>query len=289
MLPPDLARAGGGVAASASTGGDAVQPASGPAGPSQTRHARSASAPETAPPEAASPGKVVSGTAEEPAPEEQLSQAASSGPAAAEAQHSGAGERDRRGDPGALAAPGGAATPSPITATSPGLAFAVQAARDAPPSMPQASPHPVVEGVPISGVPVEIGLKSLGGIHRFDIRLAPEDLGGIDVRLDIAEDGRVSAHLLVDRRETMQWLQRDSGQLERALDQAGLRTADGGVSVTLRDPSGGDFGRQAGTPGDQGRGGAAPGRPDADPGLREAGASPDKRIWSRASGIDLRI
>ena len=157
----------------------------------------------------------------------------------------------------------------------------------APPAAPS---HPVFEGVPIANVPVEIGLKSLDGFRRFDIRLAPENLGSIDVRLDIAGDGRVSAHLLVDKHETMQWLQRDSSHLERALDQAGLRTQDGGISVSLRDPSGGESGsgRQGGGTGDQNRPGAVPPSPD-EGGGRQPGSAPKTLLWSRASGIDLRI
>ncbi|WP_299565354.1 flagellar hook-length control protein FliK [Enterovirga sp.] len=153
-----------------------------------------------------------------------------------------------------------------------------------------AGPHPVLTGLPLAAVPVEIGLRSLEGLSRFEIRLAPVDLGGIDVRLDIAEDGQVSARLLVDRPETLAWLQRDASQLERALEQAGLRPQEGGISLTLRD-SGADQ--------NSGRNAQAEPGPDrrmpGDPGGDDGRGAPDKAAparplsWNRGSGLDLRI
>ena len=87
--------------------------------------------------------------------------------------------------------------------------------------------------VPLSALPIEIGMRALEGARRFDIRLSPEDLGRVDVRLDIADDGTVNAQLVVDRVETLALLQRDAKTLERAFEQAGLRTQEGGVGFSL--------------------------------------------------------
>ena len=97
--------------------------------------------------------------------------------------------------------------------------------------------------VPLAALPIEIGMRALEGARRFDIRLSPEDLGRVDVRLDIADDGTVNAQLVVDRVETLALLQRDAKTLERAFEQAGLRTQEGGVGFSL-DTSGGG-GREA--------------------------------------------
>lgn len=88
---------------------------------------------------------------------------------------------------------------------------------------------------PINAVPVEIGMKALAGIKRFDIRLDPPELGRVDVRIEFGKDGDVSAQLVVDRVETLHLLQRDARHLERAFDQAGLKTGDGGVQISLSD------------------------------------------------------
>jgi flagellar hook-length control protein FliK len=73
------------------------------------------------------------------------------------------------------------------------------------------------------------------GRDHITIHLSPAELGRIDVRLEMAENGRVSATVAVDRPETLDLLQRDSRGLERALQDAGLKTDAGGLSFTLRD------------------------------------------------------
>jgi flagellar hook-length control protein FliK len=89
--------------------------------------------------------------------------------------------------------------------------------------------------IPIHAVPVEIGMRAMDGNSNFQIRLNPEDLGRIDVQLDISKDGDVKAVLTVDRVETLQLLQRDAKTLERAFEQAGLKTSDNALSLALRD------------------------------------------------------
>ncbi|MFC6740326.1 flagellar hook-length control protein FliK [Methylobacterium tardum] len=60
-------------------------------------------------------------------------------------------------------------------------------------------------------------------IEEFQIRLDPVELGRIDVKLEIDKArGTVTTHLVVDRPETLAMLQRDAGQLQQALSQAGL-------------------------------------------------------------------
>jgi flagellar hook-length control protein FliK len=90
--------------------------------------------------------------------------------------------------------------------------------------------------VPIAGLPVEIATRAEAGLRRFDIRLDPPDLGRIDVRLDVDPDGRVTSRLIVERADTLDLLRRDAPSLERALQQAGLKT-DGGIDFSLRDQS----------------------------------------------------
>lgn len=90
---------------------------------------------------------------------------------------------------------------------------------------------------PIHVVPIEIGLRAMSGSRQFDIRLDPGELGRVDVNLSISDTGEVSARLVVDRVETLHLLQRDARTLERAFEQAGLKPSDGGVDISLRDPS----------------------------------------------------
>jgi flagellar hook-length control protein FliK len=90
---------------------------------------------------------------------------------------------------------------------------------------------------PLHVLPIEIGLKALSGARQFDIRLDPGELGRVDVTLSISDAGEVSAKMVVDRVETLHLLQRDARTLERAFEQAGLKPSEGGVDISLRDPS----------------------------------------------------
>jgi flagellar hook-length control protein FliK len=90
--------------------------------------------------------------------------------------------------------------------------------------------------VPLAGLAVEIVSRAQEGLKRFEIRLDPPDLGRIDVRLDVDHDGRVTSRLIVERADTLDLLRRDAPALERALQQAGLKT-DGGIDFSLRDQS----------------------------------------------------
>lgn len=81
---------------------------------------------------------------------------------------------------------------------------------------------------------IEIASRAKDGSRQFDIRLDPPELGRIDVKLDVDKSGQVNTHLTVDRPETLDLLRRDSQGLERALQQAGLKTSDGSLEFSLR-------------------------------------------------------
>ncbi len=91
--------------------------------------------------------------------------------------------------------------------------------------------------VSIAGLPVAIASRALAGSSQFDIRLDPAELGRIDVRLDVNSNGQVTSHITADRPDTLSLLQSQQPQIERALEQAGLKTADNGLQFSLRDQS----------------------------------------------------
>jgi chemotaxis protein MotD len=101
-----------------------------------------------------------------------------------------------------------------------------------------ATPGPATPAaVPLAAVGIEIAARAQSGGNRFEIRLDPPELGRIDVRLDVDRDGHVTSRLVVDRPETLDALRRDAPDLERALQQAGLKTSDNGLQFSLRDQS----------------------------------------------------
>jgi flagellar hook-length control protein FliK len=125
-------------------------------------------------------------------------------------------------DPGAQAT--GAVPPQPVSAA-PG-SLSVTAATNA--------------VVPLTELALEIAVSARSGKSRFEIRLDPADLGRIDVRIDVDRNGRVTSHLTVEKPETLSMLRQDAPQLQRALDDAGLKTGSGGLQFSLRDQSGRD-------------------------------------------------
>lgn len=103
-----------------------------------------------------------------------------------------------------------------------------------PAAAPQVAAQPAV---PLSGVGVEIATKAGSGAKEFEIRLDPPELGRIEVRLNVDRDGNVTSRLIADRQDTLDLLKRDSSGLERALQDAGLKTSDNGMQFSLRDQS----------------------------------------------------
>jgi flagellar hook-length control protein FliK len=163
--------------------------------------------------------------------------------------------------------------------------FGILANQAGPAAAAAASGNAAAATVPIAGLAVAIASRAQAGSSQFDIRLDPPELGRIDVRLDVDRDGQVTSHVTVDRADTLQLLQSQQPQLERALEQAGLKTADNGLQFTLRDQS---FAGQNGGSGN----GAPPSAaqlviPDAEAPVIQA-----TQIYSRAglgSGVDIRV
>jgi flagellar hook-length control protein FliK len=102
--------------------------------------------------------------------------------------------------------------------------------------------------VPLSGLALEIAVSARSGKSRFEIRLDPADLGRIDVRIDVDRNGQVTSHLSVEKPETLSLLRQDAPQLQQALNDAGLKTGNGGLQFSLRDQSssGQNSGNEAG-------------------------------------------
>jgi len=86
----------------------------------------------------------------------------------------------------------------------------------------------------LDSLAVTIAAKSADGSRHFDIRLDPPDLGRVDVRLSMDDSGNASASLIVDKPQTLELLQRDASNLNRALSEAGLSLSNNGLNFSLR-------------------------------------------------------
>ena len=101
------------------------------------------------------------------------------------------------------------------------------------------------------------------GVDQVSIRLNPRELGRIDVKMELGQDGRMNLTVTADRPDTLDQLQRNMRDLERSLNDAGFDTSAGDLNFSLRqDQSSND---QAGGTGGNGTLG------DGEPGLDESG------------------
>ncbi len=131
-------------------------------------------------------------------------------------------------DPAALKTDNG----PPLTT---GLPRAIEASANTQPAAPtlaHAAPHAAEV---IRQIATVMARKAGDGASSFDIRLDPPELGRIDVKLDVSADGRVQAHLVVEKSETLDLMQRDQRALMRALEQEGLDVGADGLSFSLQD------------------------------------------------------
>ncbi|AUN33462.1 flagellar hook-length control protein FliK [Niveispirillum cyanobacteriorum] len=73
------------------------------------------------------------------------------------------------------------------------------------------------------------------GNDRVSIQLNPYEMGRIDVQLEIGSEGKLRAKVMVENPATLEMLQKDAKNLEKALQDAGLQTDGDSLSFSLQD------------------------------------------------------
>ncbi len=138
--------------------------------------------------------------------------------------------------------------------------------------------------VPVHTMAFHIARNIDNGVNRFEIRVDPPELGKIDVTMELQSDGKVRVHMVVERGEALDFLQRDARALEKALSDAGLDTDAESVSFSLeQNDKGADGDRN-----DEFESGEQSGAgTDNDPADAPVSGSP--RQYLSAAGVDIRI
>ncbi|MEK9673571.1 MAG: flagellar hook-length control protein FliK [Rhodospirillaceae bacterium] len=98
----------------------------------------------------------------------------------------------------------------------------------------QHQPQEATRNKVVDQVTVQINKAIKAGADRINIRLHPADLGRVEVRLEVAHDGRTIAMVTADKPETLEMLRRDSDQLAKALSDAGLDMEAGDLNYNLK-------------------------------------------------------
>ena len=87
---------------------------------------------------------------------------------------------------------------------------------------------------PVEQVALQVVRAAGQQIDHLQLTLEPADLGRVDIRLEFGPDNRLALAVVADRPETLDLLQRDVRALERALQDAGLKTDPDSLSFNLR-------------------------------------------------------
>jgi hypothetical protein len=156
-----------------------------------------------------------------------------------------------------------AAAPAPAEAARAESPVAAQPAAaapaQAPPSLPVAPPVVPQRTAPLHHVPRVVGtllhVATQRGVTHARISLRPEDLGGIEVRLQSSPAG-ISAQLIADSPEAARLLTQAGDDLRRSLEQRDVNLLSLEVSTSGEERRGEQPGETRDPDGPQGRAGA---------------------------------
>ena len=82
---------------------------------------------------------------------------------------------------------------------------------------------------------IKVQIKSAKGGDTIKVQLKPVELGAIEIKVEVAQDGRVSAVVTADNKQTLDALQKDASSLHKALEEAGLKPDSNSLSFNLRE------------------------------------------------------
>ena len=74
----------------------------------------------------------------------------------------------------------------------------------------------------VEQIKVNITKSAIKGVDTIDIQLKPEDLGKIQIKMQISKDGKLQAEIVSSRPETAELLQKEASNLAKAFNDAGF-------------------------------------------------------------------
>jgi flagellar hook-length control protein FliK len=88
-------------------------------------------------------------------------------------------------------------------------------------------------GSPAEQISNQIINAAKDGVDKLKVQLNPAELGRVDIKLEITQDGRVMAAIAAENQDSLDLLKQDSKLLEQALKDAGFETGSDGLSFSL--------------------------------------------------------
>ena len=134
------------------------------------------------------------------------------------------------------AAPVPAAEPSADAALPMTMADPLQAtAAGSDVASPAGAPIPTASMVTPPATQVALHLsRQLSGGETLVVSLSPEELGTVEIEIELDDDGHARAHIAAELPSTLELIQRDASLLEQALESAGLDLAPEALTFDLR-------------------------------------------------------
>lgn len=147
-------------------------------------------------------------------------------------------------------------------------------------------PPPLPPGMLADQVAVNIQKGLSQGQDKITVQLRPQELGRVEIKLEVNHDGKMTAVVAAERPETLDMLRQDARSLIDSLTQAGMNMDENGLNFMLQDGQGGAGGDDAMAQSGAKGGGA---NDDADP-LLESGFQFEETGGFEADGrLDVRI
>jgi flagellar hook-length control protein FliK len=98
----------------------------------------------------------------------------------------------------------------------------------------------------IEQVQLHLHHNAKSGKHEITLQLKPAELGRVDIKIDIGQDGKVVGKVTCDTPVALETLSKDARALERALQDAGLKADAGCLQFGLRDQGDANHGKNEG-------------------------------------------
>lgn len=83
-------------------------------------------------------------------------------------------------------------------------------------------------------IAVQMARHKADGSNQFTIRLSPESLGTVTIKLNVGNNAQLTAQMQVEKPETLALLQKDLAGLEKALKAQGFNTSSSDISIALK-------------------------------------------------------
>lgn len=174
----------------------------------------------------------------------------------------------------------------PVEAAAPEAAPSAQVAQSAREALSPTLSRTAIEAT--AQIAAQILKKLDGRTTRFEMSLTPDELGRVDIKLDIDTEGRLAARLAFDNPAAATDLKGRVDELRRQLEQQGFQLSEDAFEFTQRDSGSSAFDRGQDTRQGQSRAFAAAARLNTE---ADAVAQPPR--WQALSltptGVDMKV